>query len=223
MDKTHREAIEKGLSEDFSRPVTTLRQEQLKRKFLAPGERKKPQEVDPWEMERENYKVNISQLLKIDPSVFDKRQNSTATKFLLWDNYFEAALVDGLTVLEEEGIKQELLNGQHQILYFWLYRHSYGYGYRACAMGQKQLAKKLHWSINKVKRYLRELEQKEIIKPIFAPFNNRRPTVYEVMFPRQILEGKLALIKEERRDEAAQKALGEIKALLRPKVGGIQN
>lgn len=226
MAKNSRVEILEGLSEDFTRPATTAKREAAREKpLLSPKERKKAKEVDPWITQKERYKVNLAELLKVNvPELIEgnSEKNATATKYLLFDNYFEKVMVEGIEALEEEGVDLPQLAGEEQILYFWFYRKSYGFGYRACPMSHNELRKKLGWSRNTIKKHLKSLQEKGIIKPILSPFKTERPTVYEVVFPRRLLEERLNQIREDRRDKAALKAMEEIRKKLGSKYDTIR-
>jgi hypothetical protein len=78
-------------------------------------------------------------------------------------------------------------------MYYWFYRYSYGYGYSACAMADATLMKKLGWVRKHVKRVLQSLLDKGVIRaePEFPMFQKRRPQVYRVFLPREILQRAL--------------------------------
>jgi hypothetical protein len=148
--------------------------------------------IDPWEQVKDKrYKVDLSQLLQltvpIDPAQ-ETTHNQHATKYLLFDNYFDYLCSDTLMLL---GLPQ--LDGQEQAMYYWFYRYSYGYGYSACAMADATLMKKLGWVRKHVKRVLQCLLEKGVIQalPEFPMFQKRRPQVYRVFLPREILQRAL--------------------------------
>jgi hypothetical protein len=148
--------------------------------------------IDPWEQVKDKrYKVDLSQLLQltvpIDPGQ-ETTHNQHATKYLLFDNYFDYLCSDTLV---PRGLPQ--LDGQEQAMYYWFYRYSYGYGYSACAMADATLMKKLGWVRKHVKRVLQSLLEKGVIQalPEFPMFQKRRPQVYRVFLPREILQRAL--------------------------------
>jgi hypothetical protein len=151
--------------------------------------------IDPWEQVKDKrYKVDLSQLLQLDVPT-DPHQVTTqtpyATKYLLFDNYFDYLCSDTLKLL---GLPQ--LDGQEQAMYYWFYRYSYGYGYSACAMADATLMKKLGWVRKHVKRVLQSLLEKGVIQalPEFPMFQKRRPQVYRVFLPREILRHTLEAV-----------------------------
>jgi hypothetical protein len=148
--------------------------------------------IDPWEQVKDKrYKIDLSQLLQLDVPI-DPQQVTTQThhaiKYLLFDNYFDYLCSDKLVPL---GLPQ--LDGQEQAMYYWFYRFSYGFGYSACAMADATLMKKLGWVRKHVKRVLQSLLEKEVIQalPEFPMFQKRRPQVYRVFLPREILKRTL--------------------------------
>jgi hypothetical protein len=148
--------------------------------------------IDPWEQVKDKrYKVDLSQLLQLDVPT-DPHQEITqtqhATKYLLFDNYFDYLCSDKLVPL---GLPQ--LDGQEQAMYYWFYRLSFGYGYSACAMADATLMKKLGWVRKHVKRVLQSLLEKGVIRAEseFPMFQKRRPQVYRVFLPREILQRTL--------------------------------
>jgi hypothetical protein len=148
--------------------------------------------IDPWEQVKDKrYRVDLSQLLQLDVPIdpqHETTQSRHATKYLLFDNYFDYLCSDKLVPL---GLPQ--LDGQEQAMYYWFYRYSYGYGYSACAMADATLMKKLGWVRKHVKRVLQSLLKKGVIKaePEFPMFQKRRPQVYRVFLPREILQRTL--------------------------------
>jgi DNA-binding MarR family transcriptional regulator len=134
-----------------------------------------------------------------------------STRFLLFDNYYEPVMVDGI-----EGLDLPLQTGDEQILFFWFYRRSYGFGYRVCAMGQLELANKLGWSRGRVKRHLTSLIKKGHVKPLkeFPPFRNYRAQIFEVMLPRQFLEQYIDRLADEQRRAIALEALQQLRQSL---------
>jgi len=117
-----------------------------------------------------------------------------ATTYLMLDNYYEKVMVTGIP-----GLQLELQTGEEQAMYYWFYRKSSGYGYSACPMGQLELAHKLKWSRERVKRQLASLIKKGHITPLerYKMFQNYRPQVFEVAFPRILLQRKIDQIKDE--------------------------
>jgi hypothetical protein len=163
---------------------------------------------DPYITGKEKYRVDVQQLmrLKIEYDV-DKEhtEGERATDYLLFDNYFDKALVTGTPGVGEEN----LLIGEEQIMYFWFYRKSYGFGYSCCPMGLKELQEKLKWSKTTVMKYLDSLIAKGIVTPIeeFKVYRNKRPQVYHVVFPRQRLRDDINQHKIDTRRQYAQEAL----------------
>jgi hypothetical protein len=181
--------------------------------------------IDPWEQVKDKrYKVDVSKLLQLDvPTDPDHETTHSrhATKYLLFDNYFDYLCND---MLEPLGLPQ--LDGQEQAMYYWFYRYSYGYGYSACAMADATLMKKLGWVRKHVKRVLQSLLAKGVIQalPEFPMFQKRRPQVYRVFLPREVLKRALDTVAREQDVipiEVEQRIPldAEIKALIRSFTG----
>lgn len=171
-------------------------------------------ERDPFELAKEEYRVNLPDLLRWNIANTTEQEHieeDRPTKYLMFDNYYEAVMVTGLP-----GVDLPLQTGDEQIVYFWFYRKSYGFGYRACPMGQLELANKLQWSRDRVKRHLATLIEKGHIKPLeqFPPFRNYRPQVFEVMLPRQVLERYIDTLADVKRRETALEALQQLRQRL---------
>ena len=171
---------------------------------------------DPWETGKEAYKVDVLELLKwtiASDTEHEHIKGERAVTYLMLDNYYEKVMVTGIP-----GLQLELQTGEEQAMYFWFYRKSYGYGYSACPMGQLELAHKLKWSRDRVKRHLITLIKKGHITPLdrYKMFNNYRPQVFEVAFPRILLQRKIDQIKDEANREYIRrevaKFLGDDKA-----------
>src|SRR6266571_5214537 len=127
---------------------------------------------DPWERGKEAYKVDVLELLKwtiARDTEHEHTKGERAVTYLMLDNYYEKVMVTGIP-----GLNLELQTGEEQAMYFWFYRKSYGYGYSACPMGQLELAHKLKWSRDRVKRHLTTLIKKGHITPLdrYKMFNN---------------------------------------------------
>jgi hypothetical protein len=160
-----------------------------------------PKDIDPFELVKEQYRVNVMDMLKwsisSDPDQESvKRERSHS--YLLFDNYYERVMVTGIKKLH-----LELQNGDEQAVFAWFYRKSYGFGYSVCPMGQRELMKKLMWSKERVKNHLDSLIEKGHITPLeeFPPFKNHRAQIYQVAFPRQLLEQKIEQLKNEKLKE----------------------
>jgi hypothetical protein len=155
--------------------------------------------IDPFELVKDNhYKVDLSELLNINiplSSNKDVMQYRHPTKYLLFDNFFDHLCTGALADI---GLPH--LNGQEQAMYFVFYRFSYGYGYSACAMSHAALMKRLGWVRKRVKRVLNSLLDKKVIReePEFPMFQHRRPQVYRVFLPRELLENALKAIYDTR-------------------------
>jgi hypothetical protein len=148
--------------------------------------------IDPWELAKnKRYKVDVSKLLQLEVPT-DPQHETThsrhATKYLLFDNYFDYLCSEKLQSL---GLPR--LDGQEQAMYYWFYRYSYGYGYSACAMAEATLIKQLGWVRKHVKRVLKSLLDKGVIRAEleFPLFRNQRPQVFRVFLPREILQRAL--------------------------------
>jgi hypothetical protein len=168
---------------------------------------------DPWEKGKTAYKVDVLELLKwtiASDLEHEHVKGERAITYLMLDNYYEKVMVTGIP-----GLNLELQNGEEQAIYYWFYRKSYGYGYSACPMGQIELANKLQWSRDRVKRHLASLIKKGHITPLeqYKMFQNYRPQVFEVAFPRILLQRKIDQIKDEAHRafvrEQIAKVLGE--------------
>ena len=168
---------------------------------------------DPWEKGKTAYKVDVIELLKWTIArdlEHEHIKGERAITYLMLDNYYEKVMVTGIP-----GLNLELQNGEEQAIYYWFYRKSYGYGYSACPMGQIELANKLQWSRDRVKRHLASLIKKGHITPLeqYRMFQNYRPQVFEVAFPRILLQRKIDQIKDEAQRafirEQIAKVLGE--------------
>jgi hypothetical protein len=138
----------------------------------------------------------------------DHVKEARPTSYLIFDNYYDRVMVTGVP-----GLDLPLQTGEEQVIYFWFYKKSYGFGYSVCPMGQLELAHKLQWSRDRVKRHLASLIGKGHIKPLeeFPPFRNHRPQVYRVMLPREILRQTIDGIKEQDRREAMVQAMAEFR------------
>jgi hypothetical protein len=138
----------------------------------------------------------------------DHVKEARPTSYLIFDNYYDRVMVTGMP-----GLDLPLQTGEEQVIYFWFYKKSYGFGYSVCPMGQLELAHKLQWSRDRVKRHLASLIEKGHIKPLeeFPPFRNHRPQVYRVMLPREILRQTIDGIKEQDRREAMVQAMAEFR------------
>jgi hypothetical protein len=163
---------------------------------------------DPYILGKEKYKVDIQKLfrLKIEYDV-DKEhtESDRPTDYLMFDNYFDKALVTGVPGVSEEN----LLTGEEQAMFFWFYRKSYGFGYSCCAMGLTELAEKLKWARSTVMKYVDSLVAKGVIIPLeeFKPYRNKRAQVYYVTFPRERLRLDTDQHKLDTRRQYAQEAL----------------
>ena len=119
---------------------------------------------DPWEKGKTEYKVDVLELLKwtiASDAEHEHSKGERAITYLMLDNYYEKVMVTGIP-----GLNLELQTGEEQAMYFWFYRKSYGYGYAAFPMGQLELAHKLKWSRDRVKRHLASLIKKGHITPL---------------------------------------------------------
>ena len=152
---------------------------------------------DPFEREKDKrYKVNLIDSLKIkvatDPGE-PATQSSHAVNYLIFDNYFDYLCSNRFAVY---GVPQ--LNGQEQAMYYHFYRTSYGYGYSACPMSEATLMQRLCWVRKHVKRVLASLLAKGMIRKEveFPLFQHRRPQVYRVFLPREVLQNSLKKFHE---------------------------
>jgi hypothetical protein len=150
------------------------------------------QKEDPFEREKDRrYKVNLIDCLKVrvatDPGEA-ATQSPHAVNYLIFDNYFDYLCSGRFAAY---GVPQ--LDGQEQAMYYWFYRMSYGYGYSACPMSEAALMQRLDWVRKHVKRVLASLLQKGVIRKEleFPLFQHRRPQVYRVFLPREILQTSL--------------------------------
>jgi len=176
--------------------------------------RKIEPEPDPFELVKERYRVNLPELLRWNiASTPDQEhvQEDRPTKYLMFDNYYEPVMVKGV-----RGIDIPLQNGEEQIIYWWFYRKSYGFGYRVCAMGQLELAHKLKWGKERVIGYIESLIVKGHIRKLeeFPPFRNYRAQIFEVMLPRKLLEDYVNNLADEKRRKVALKALEKLRRKL---------
>lgn len=161
-------------------------------------EQEEPKEIDPFELVKEQYRVNVMDMLKwsiASDLEHENVKNDHAGAYLLFDNYYERVMVTGIKKLD-----LQLQNGDEQALFFWFYRKSYGFGYSVCPMGQRELMKKLKWSKERVKNHLDSLIEKGHITPLkeFPPFRNYRAQIYHVVFPRLLLEQKIEQLRDEK-------------------------
>jgi hypothetical protein len=150
---------------------------------------------DPWELEKDKrYRVDLSALLKIHIPTApgqEPTQSQRAVNYLMFDNAFDYLCSD-----RYEGYGVPRLDGQEQAMYYWFYRFSYGFGYSACAMSDATLMQRLGWVRKHVKSVLMRLLQKRIIRieAEFPMFLHRRPQVYFVYLPRQIIANAFAQV-----------------------------
>jgi hypothetical protein len=182
----------------------------------APPTRPKPleeetPEADPFDLAKEKYRVDLVEVFKwkiTSDAEKDHVKEAKPTSYLIFDNYYDRVMVAGVP-----GLDLPLQTGEEQVIYFWFYKKSYGFGYSVCPMGQLELAHKLQWSRDRVKRHLASLIEKGHIKPLeeFPPFRNHRPQVYRVMLPREILRQTIDGIKEQERREAMMQAMAEFR------------
>jgi hypothetical protein len=168
-------------------------------------------EVDTFDTAKEKYRVDLIEVFKWNITSDAEKEHvkeARPTSYLIFDNYYERVMVTGIP-----GLDLPLQTGEEQVIYFWFYKKSYGFGYSACPMGQLELAHKLGWSRDRVKRHLATLIDKGHIKPLeeFPPFRHYRPQVYRVMLPREILRAKIDDIKEQDRREAMLQAMAEFR------------
>lgn len=152
---------------------------------------------DPFEREKDKrFKVNLLERLKIKTAV-DPEEVSTvsehAINYLIFDNYFDYLCSDRL---KHYGVPQ--FDGQEQAMYFCFYRFSYGYGYSACPMSEATLMQRLDWVRKHVKRVLNSLLEKGgIAKELeFPMFRHRRPQVFRVFLPREIVHNALQKVRD---------------------------
>jgi hypothetical protein len=190
-------------------PNTRLRERKKVVRKSKPKVTRDPQIAgDPYITGKEKYRVDVQQLmrLKIEYDVEKEHTESErATDYLLYDNYFDKALVTGTPGVSEEN----LLAGEEQAMFFWFYRKSYGFGYSCCPMGLTELEEKLKWSRSTVIKYLDSLVAKGVVTPLheFKPYKNRRPQVYAVIFPRERLRDDINQHKVDTRRQYAQEAM----------------
>jgi hypothetical protein len=190
-------------------PSTRLRERKKVVRRAKPKVTRDPQIAgDPYITGKEQYRIDVQQLmrLKIEYDVEKEHTESErATDYLLYDNYFDKALVTGTPGVNEEN----LLTGEEQAMYYWFYRKSYGFGYCCCPMGLTELEEKLKWSRSTVMKYLDSLVAKGVVTPLdeFKPYKNRRPQVYRVIFPRERLREDTNQHKVDMRRQYAQEAL----------------
>jgi len=178
---------------------------QYSRKVVEPAT-ERPQESpppvyvpkdDPFEREKDKrYKVDLFEKLKIKTAV-DPDEDSTisdhAVNYLIFDNYFDYLCSDRLQLY---GVPH--LDGQEQAMYLCFYRFSYGYGYSACPMSEATLMQRFNWVRKHVKRVLGSLLAKEVIaKELeFPMFRHRRPQVFRVYLPREIVHTALQKVRD---------------------------
>jgi hypothetical protein len=204
---------------DVSQPtrtrVTPLDEPEISPPPEPPARPKPPQEEapepDPFDLAKEKYRVDLVEVFKWNITSDTERDHvkeARPTSYLIFDNYYDRVMVTGVP-----GLDLPLQTGEEQVIYFWFYKKSYGFGYSVCPMGQLELAHKLQWSRDRVKRHLASLIDKGHIKPLeeFPPFRNHRPQVYRVMLPREILRQTIDGIKEQDRREAMVQAMAEFR------------
>lgn len=178
---------------------------QYSRKVVEPAT-ERPQETprsihapkdDPFEREKDKrYKVDLFEKLKVKTALDPEEEptiSAHAVNYLLFDNYFDYLCTDRL---KNHGVPH--LDGQEQAMYFCFYRFSYGYGYSACPMSEATLMERLDWVRKHVKRVLASLLEKKVItKELDFPlFRHRRPQVYRVYLPREIVHNSLQELRD---------------------------
>ena len=178
---------------------------QYARKLVEPAT-ERPQETprsvhipkdDPFEREKDKrYKVDLFEKLKVKTAVNPDETSTVsahAINYLIFDNYFDYLCSDRL-----QGYGVPHLDGQEQAMYFCFYRFSYGYGYSACPMSEATLMQRLDWVRKHVKRVLASLLEKKVIaKELeFPMFRHRRPQVFRVYLPREIVHNALQKIRD---------------------------
>jgi hypothetical protein len=147
---------------------------------------------DPFEREKDKrYKIDLFEMLKVKTAVNPEETSTVsahAVNYLLFDNYFDYLCSDRLKAY---GVPH--LDGQEQAMYLCFYRFSYGYGYSACPMSEAALMQRLDWVRKHVKRVLASLLEKKVIaKELeFPMFRHRRPQVFRVYLPREIVQTTL--------------------------------
>jgi hypothetical protein len=177
-------------------------------------EKRKPS--DAFELIKPRFKVNVFDLLKskipsdLDGQIVTQEQSG---RYLVVDKYFHDIIMGKF-----RSIGIEPLDGKLQALYQWFYFRSYGEGYSVCAVGHTELMTCLGWTRNTIRDLLKELEEYGLIEalqgPEFRPFDNKRPQVYKVAFPRQFVEDRWKAAKEEADRKAGEEGLAQLRAIL---------
>jgi len=198
---------DKLLQENWAAPTRTQNVEEptTNRPPPAPDEVIARQtKIDPWDLVKDKrFRVDLSKLLRDEVSTDPEQetvQNRHAVRYLLFDNYF-----DYLCTGELESIGVPRLDGQEQAMYFLFYRFSYGYGYSACPMSEATLMGRLDWVRKHVKRVRQRLLDKKVVEELkeFPLFRSRRPQVYAVRLPRQIVEQVVKDLQSNLEDHAS--------------------
>jgi hypothetical protein len=185
---------------DASRATRTA-QRVVEPEIERPRENPSPVRVpkgDPFEREKDKrYKVDLHEKFKLKVAL-DPAEAATksphAISYLMFDNYFDYLCSPHLAPY---GIPQ--LSSDEQVMYFWFYRMSYGYGYSACPMSDGELARRLQWTRKHLHPVRDSLLKKGAIRieVDFPLFRNKRPQVYRVFLPREILENTFKRLQEE--------------------------
>lgn len=180
-----------------------------------------PKLIDPYELAKEQFKVNLFELLHWQVPMQGKgeiKRGDHASYYLVVDKCFESLFTGRMKSL---GFNQ--LDGKAQMLYMWFYWESYGKGYETCALGNAELQKRLGWTRNTIRDILKLLTGYGkpllgygIIEPLpeFPPFEFRRPQVFRVHLPRIFIGKRLRKLEEEARFQAGQEGIANLRAIL---------
>jgi hypothetical protein len=187
----------------------------------APTIQPEPKLVDPYELAKEQFKVNVFDLLHWQVPMQGEgeiRKGDHASFYLVFDKCFEALVTGRL-----KSLGFDRLDARLQALYLWFYFESYGKGYETCPMGNAELQERLDCSRNTVRDMLRillaygkNLVGYGIVEALaeFPPWDFQRPQVYRVHLPRIFIGKRIRKLEEEARFQAGQEGLANLRAVL---------
>ena len=180
-----------------------------------------PKPVDPYELAKEKFKVNLFELLHWQVPMQGEgeiRRGDRASFYLVFDKCFEALFTGRLRSLGFDA-----LNGKAQACYFWFYWESYGKGYETCPLGHAELQKRLGWTRNTIRDLIDELKNYGkpqlgygIVEALaeFPPFDFQRAQVYRVHLPRIFVGKRIRKLEEDARFQAGHEGLANLRAIL---------